>query len=274
MKTILLGEKKFSPKAIHKLAAYGKIIEFKSLKCFVKILPKADVIITALDINLDKSLLSKANKLKLIGSRTTQLRYIDLEECKKRKIKVINIKSNSPVLKKTPSSAEETIGLIFSIIRKFPSAFDSIKLEKWQRMEHCGTELYGKTVGLIGFGRLGKMVAHYCKAFSTKIIAYDPYIDTQQMRKYGVKKVSLGYLLKNSHIISLHSIYDDSTYQLLKEEHFKKMKKDAYFINTARGEITDERALLHALQNKWIAPILSYHHCILQVRRKIGIGKG
>jgi len=120
-------------------------------------------------------------------------------------------------------------------------------------MEHCGTELHGKRVGLIGFGRLGKMVAKYCRAFSTMVIAYDPYVDAKEMRGCGVKKVGLDYLLKNSDIVTVHAIYDESTYRFLNEEHFRKMKKDAYFINTARGEITDENALFYALQNKWIA---------------------
>ena len=253
MKKILLGEKSFSSKAIRKLTNYGEIIEYKSKKHFMKRLPEADIIITALDIKLNKHLLSKAHKLKLIGSRTTQLRYIDLVECEKRKIKVINIKSNSAVLKKTPSTAEETMGLIFCVIRKFPSAFDSIKREKWQRMEHCGTELHGKRIGIIGFGRLGKMVAHYCNAFSTKVIAYDPNVDTLKMSKYRVEKVDLDYLLRSSDIISVHAIYDESTYRFLNEEHFRKMKKDAYFINTSRGEITDEDALLSALEKKCIA---------------------
>ena len=111
----------------------------------------------------------------------------------------------------------------------------------------------GKTIGLIGFGRLGRMVADYSHAFGMKVLACDPYVNSAEMKKLGVKKVVLDSLLKNSDIVSAHCVYDDTTLGLLKEKHFKVMKKTAVFINTARGEITDEKALLKALKNKWVA---------------------
>lgn len=251
--TILLGESPFSVKALAELSRRGRVIPFLSVKQFINNLPKADVILSALNVKLDKPLLDRAQKLKLIGSRTTQLRYIDLDECNRRKIRIINIKSSSPILKKTPSTAEETVGLIFALIRKLPWAFDSIKKEKWERMEHCGTELSGKTVGLIGFGRLGKMVSIYCRAFGAKVITHDPYLNGTDLRHCRVRKIGLNELLKTADIVSVHAIYNDSTYQLLSRKHFQQMKKSAYFINTARGEITDEKALLEALRKKWIS---------------------
>lgn len=252
-RTILLGEQNFNGVALRLLKRYGTVIPFGSKTEFLKNLSNADVLINALDIKLTKDLIVKAPKLKLIGSRTTQLRYIDLAECKKRNIKVINIQTDSPVLCKTPSTAEETMALIFALTRKLPWAFDSIKRQRWERMKYCGTELAGKTVGLIGFGRLGRMVGSYCQAFGTKVVAYDPYVTSPQMKKYKVKKLGLFYLLKIADIVSVHTIYNDHTYQLLTKKHFQRMKRGAYFINTARGEITDEVALLAALQNKWIA---------------------
>lgn len=252
-KNILLGEKEFNGKALNRLNRYGKVIPFTSREQFIRNLPTADVILNGLDMKLDKYLISKAYKLKIIGSRTTQLRYIDLDECRRRKIKVIHIKTSSAVLRKTPSTAEETMALIFALIRKIPWAFDSIKREEWQRMRYCGTELAGKTIGLIGFGRLGRMVARYCNAFRTNVIAHDPSAPSGEMRKYKVKKVKLNDLLKMADIVSVHATYDQHTYQLLSKEHFQRMKRGAYFINTARGEITDERALLQALREKWLA---------------------
>ncbi len=251
--TILIGEKSFHPGALKKLSAYGNIIPYGSPKLFLKNLQKADIIITALDVKLERPILDRAPRLRLIGSRTTQLRYIDLKECASREIKVVNIKADSSVLRKTPSTAEETMALIFALIRNIPWGFDSIKAGKWRRVEYCGTELAEKAVGLIGFGRLGRMVAHYCRAFNAEVVAHDPFVSASQMKKLGVRKVTLNRLLTSSDIISLHSIYNEHTYGLLGEEHFRRMKKGSFFINTARGEITNEKALLEALRTGRLA---------------------
>ena len=223
-KIILLGEKLFDLEAKEILAPYGEVIDFENENNFKQHLPLADVVITALSINLDKSLLARARRLRLIGSRTTQLRYLDLDECKRRNIQVINIKGDSPVLETTPSTAEEAMGLIFTITRKFAPAFDSIKKGKWERLEHCGTELYEKTVGLIGFGRLGKKVAHYCQAFSTKVIAYDPYIPSWIAKEYRVELVStLRDLAENSDYVSAHVPLNEETEKMMDSGFFNAM---------------------------------------------------
>lgn len=253
MLNILLAEKIFSLKAKKILSQKGRVLDFISRRAFLRNLPKADVLVNALEVKLDRNILEKADRLRLIGSRTTQLRYINLGVCKERGIKVINIKANSAVLRMTPSTAEETMALIFALLRRIPWAFDSIKKGRWERKKYEGRELFGKTIGLIGFGRLGRMVAKYGRAFGAGIVAYDPYVGKRAMGLFGVKKMSLISLLRKSDVISLHSIYNDSTFGLLKQEHFKRMRPDAIFINTARGEITDEAALLMALKKGWIA---------------------
>lgn len=250
---ILIAEKQFSESAKKVLAKAGKVVDFGALKEFYKNLPKADAVVTGLEIKFYKPILDKAKNLKVIGSRTTQLRYLDLEECKNRGIRVVNIKAESPVLQKTPSTAEETMALIMTLLRKLPWAFESLKKGIWDRKKYSGRELAGKTIGLIGFGRLGKMVSGYSKAFGMRVLAYDPFVAATEMKKLGAEKSSLNDLLKDSDIVSLHCIYSDSTFGMLKGDHFRKMKPEAVFINTARGEITDERALLQALQKKWIA---------------------
>ena len=253
MRRILIGERNFSSTAMDDLKGYGEVIEFGSPDAFSRNVSKADVLITALEVRLDKSLLDRAARLKLIGSRTTQLRYIDLEICASRGIKVVNIRADSTVLRQTPSTAEETMALIFALTRKLPWAFDSIKAGKWKRMDYCGTELSGKRVGLIGFGRLGRMVARFCRAFNARVVAYDPHVGAAQVKRFGATKVTLDRLLKSCDIVSVHSIYNDKTHGLLGAEHFGKMKKGSIFINTARGEITDEKALLAVLRSGQLA---------------------
>src|SRR3989338_725386 len=154
MTNILIAEKEFSQGAKKILARRGKVHDFKSRGHFFKNLKNADALVTGLEIKLSKDVLTRAPRLKLIGSRTTQLRYIDLNECKRRGIKVVNIKADSPVLRKTPSTAEETIALMLALMRKIPWAFESLKRKEWKRKYYGGFELYEKTIGLIGFGRL------------------------------------------------------------------------------------------------------------------------
>lgn len=249
---ILIAEKDFSRKAKNILAKCGDVFDFVSINEFYKNLPLADAVITGLEMEFSKEIISLAKKLKLIGSRTTQLRYLDLGECSRKNIKVINIKADSPVLKKTFSTAEEAFALILSLLRNIPYAFDSIKREEWDRKKYAGIELYGKTLGLIGFGRLGKMVAKYGHAFGMKILAHDPFVGASEMGKNYTRKLGLSELLRKSDIVSLHSIYNDSTFGMIREKHFKLMKPTSVFINTARGEITNEKHLLKALKNKWI----------------------
>lgn len=252
-KTILLAERGFSPEAAAILSRAGTVVEFGSKRNFLHHLPAADVVMTALDIEWDKSLLDRAFRLSLIGSRTTQLRYIDLKECRRRRIKILNIHAGSSVLKNTPSTAEETMALILSLVRKIPWAFEWTKQGKWGRNEFAGIELAGKKIGLVGFGRLGRMVARYSRAFSMIPVAFDPRVGAEEMRRHRVRKVGLESLLKASDIVSVHAVYDASTRNLLGLRHFKMMKPSAWFINTARGEITDEHALLLALKRHWIA---------------------
>ena len=253
MLNILIAEKDFSPVAKKVLTKAGRVIDYGSKENFLKNLPQADAAVVGLEIKFNKSLLDKAPHLKLIGSRTTQLRYLDLAECLRRNIKVVNIKAESSVLKKTFSTAEETMALIFSVTRCLPWAFESVKKGNWERKKYGGIELMDKTIGLVGFGRLGRMVAKYSQAFGMHILAYDPYISNTTMKSFGVKKTTLEKIFKGSDIISLHCVYDDKTLGMIREGHFKSMKRTAFLINTARGEITDESALLKALKNKWLA---------------------
>ncbi len=250
---ILIAEKEFSAKAKKILARSGRVINFGSRAEFFRNLSKADVVVTGLEVKFDKPILDRARRLKLIGSRTTQLRYLDLDECRRRGIKIVNIKADAPALHKTPSTAEETMALILALLRKIPWGFEAIKKGEWDRAKYSGRELSGKTIGLIGFGRLGRLVAGYSAAFGMRALAYDPFVGAAEMKKYGAVKADLPNLLKLSDVVSLHAVYNDSTYKMLKQEHFKLMKPTAVFINTARGEITDEVALLEALKKGWIA---------------------
>lgn len=213
----------------------------------------ANILVLRLAYKIDASWTDKMPNLKIIATPTTGLNHVDLKEAARRGIRVISLRGRTSFLKYIPSTAEETMALIFALVRKIPWAHEHVMSGGWNRDLFKGNQLIGKTLGLIGFGRLGKIVARYGKAFGMKILAHDPYLASRVFARYGAHRVALEQLLRSSDIVSLHVSLTEATKNLLREKHFRLMKPAAYFINTARGEIIDEAALLKALQKKWIA---------------------
>jgi D-3-phosphoglycerate dehydrogenase len=251
---ILIGEpENYSPKAISIYRKLGKVLIPKSDRELGKFLPQADVLVIRLGIRADKKLLDKAPNLKAIAANTTGLNHIDLGETQKRKIAVISLRGQTDFLKNVHATPELTFTLVLSLIRKIPWAFDDVKKGRWNRTKYLGNELFGKTIGLLGLGRVGKIVAGYARAFGMKVVAADPAVSAGNMKKVGAKKVSPDKLFKISDIVSVHALYSPGIGEIVKERHLKLMKSSAVFINTARGELTDEAALLKALKKEWIA---------------------
>lgn len=251
--TILIAEREFSDRARALLARAGRVIPFGSRQEFMRNLSDAHAIVAGLEVKFDRATLARARVLRVLGTRTTQLRHIDLDFCRERGITVVNIRADSPVLKNTPSTAEEAMALMLALARRIPWAHASVTRGEWKRRAYGGNELKGKTLGLIGFGRLGRMVARYAMAFDMRVAAYDPRVEAGDMKKLGVRRMALMSLLRHADVVSLHSVYNEKTKGMLGREHFAAMKQTAFFINTARGEITDEAALCDALGKGMIA---------------------
>jgi len=247
---ILVAESQFAPSALRLLEAAGRVFPFEE---FDARLPVADAIVTGLEVYLRRPVLERAERLQVIASRTSQLRHIDLEAAEQRGIDVLFIDPADPLLRETPSTAEETMALVLGLARRLPWAFDALRAGRWTRSEHAGTELKGKTIGLIGFGRLGQMVAGYAGAFGMEVLAHDPRPDRDAAARLRVELVDLADLLARSDVVSVHCTYSAETERLLRREHFRAMKPSALFVNTARGEITDEGDLVAALEAGEIA---------------------
>ena len=213
----------------------------------------ANVLVLRLAYKIDSSWMDKMPNLKVIATPTTGLNHIDLKEAKKRKIKVISLKGHTSFLKDVPSTAEETLALMTALVRKLPWAFDDVKKGNWNRDAWRGHQFIHKTLGLLGCGRLGKIVAKYGKALGMRILGTDPNIDAGTLTRQSIEKVLMEKLFRESDIVSVHVSLEPDTHNLVQEKHLKMMKSTAYLINTARGEIIDEKALLKALENKWIA---------------------
>ncbi|OIO45844.1 MAG: 3-phosphoglycerate dehydrogenase [Parcubacteria group bacterium CG1_02_39_15] len=207
----------------------------EELKMAIK---EVDGIILRSKTKLDKEIIGAANNLKVIGRAGTGLDNIDLEAVRDKKIEVLNTPEAVTV-----SVAELTLGLIFACARNIKKATLFLKEGKWEKEKLEGVEIYGKTLGIIGLGRIGKEVAKRAISLGMKVIFYDPSIDYFE----GVEKVSLDSLFTLSDIITVHVPLTPQTYHLVSRELFSKMKEGTIFINCARGGIIDEEALYEML---------------------------
>jgi D-3-phosphoglycerate dehydrogenase / 2-oxoglutarate reductase len=153
------------------------------------------------------------------------------------------------------SVAELAIGLMLGLARKIPAADRHAKQSRWERHQFMGSELHGKTLGVVGFGRIGRLTAHRAAAFGMEIIAYDPFVDPKSLANIGfaARLVSLDELLPQADVVSCHMPANENTRNLFDYGRFCQMKPSAQFINVARGEVVDEQGLIRALQEKKIA---------------------
>lgn len=210
-----------------------------------------DVLIVRLGFQVDRELLDAAKRLRYVVTATTGLNHIDMDYAAAKGVKILCLRGQVDFLKTVRATAELTVGLAIALIRQIPRAFDSVLDGEWNRDLFRGTELYGKTAGIVGMGRLGCIVAEYFKAFGMVVKGFDPRPDFPH--EYALRATTLHELLSDSDIVSLHVAYNQETHHLLGPNEFGKMKENSILINTSRGGVIDERALLQALQSKQIS---------------------
>ena len=186
---------------------------------------------------LDEYILKHFNGTILTAS--TGLNHIDIDYCNEKGIKVMSHKEDMELLNELPSTSELAFGLMSSMLRNIPSSFDDVKKGNWDYDSHMGHQLKGKTIGIIGYGRLGKMMTDYCYAFGMNTLPYDPY-------KFDA---DFELLLKISDVISLHVHANDETRHMINKKTLVKMKNNSYIVNTSRGEIVNEHDIVDALRS-------------------------
>ena len=200
-------------------------------------------IITRLAYRIDYDFLAQAKKIKFIATATTGLNHIaeglDLE--------IISLKGERDFLNKITPTAEHTWGLIIALARQYKKAFSSVESYFWDRDQNLGMQLFGKTIGIIGLGRLGFMVAQYAQAFGMRVL----YYDIKQMN-VDFREELLSSLLEKSDVVTIHLPFDSETRDFISHDELSLMKRNALLINTARGEIVNEDALLYALESGYI----------------------
>jgi D-3-phosphoglycerate dehydrogenase len=205
-----------------------------------------DVYLASLHVRLDAETIASAKQLKAIVTPSTGLDHIDIAAAQRRGIAVLCLKDDREFLNSLTATAELAWALLLSVVRRLPWAVQAAHSGDWARDRFRGHQLSGKTLGIIGYGRLGSMVAEYGKAFRMRVIATDV---THRPAASGVAMVPLADLLPQADVISIHVHLTDQTRGLVGREQFAKMKRGAVLINTSRGAIVDEAALLDALSS-------------------------
>jgi D-3-phosphoglycerate dehydrogenase len=194
------------------------------------------------------AVLQQGSRLKVVGRAGVGVDNIDLDAAKDRGVIVVNAPDAT-----TTAVAEHTIALILSLARGVPRGNASLKSGKWLKKELVGVELAGKTLGVIGVGRIGAAVTNRAEALEMIVLGYNPLVTTERIRKTGAEPVSLEELYARSDFISLHVPLNEETCGLIDERALAKMKRGVRLINTARGEVIDEPALLAALESGQVA---------------------
>ncbi len=194
-----------------------------------------------------REVIGNADNLKVIARAGVGLDNIDLDAAKEKGIKVVNTPGGTTI-----SVAELTFGLMLASTRNITRADASLKEKKWEKKKLGGFELYGKTFGIIGLGRIGREVAKRAKGFGMKVVAYDPYVKKEEIPDIDVELVSMDDILKNSDFITLHIPAIPQTRHIISEAEIAKMKDGVVLINAARGGVVDEEAVYNGLTSKKI----------------------
>jgi D-3-phosphoglycerate dehydrogenase / 2-oxoglutarate reductase len=208
------------------------------------------VLIVRSGTQVTRKIIQHADNLRFIGRAGTGVDNIDVEAATRRGIIVINTPGGNTI-----STAEHAISLLLALTRNIPQAYTSLREGKWDRKSFKGSELYGKTLGIIGVGKIGKEVGLRLQSFGMHVIAYDPLVSADVMAKHNFESVSIDELLRRADYITVHTPINDQTRGIIGEEAFKKCKKGVRLVNCARGGIIDEKALLPALENGVVAGV-------------------
>ncbi|MFL2640721.1 MAG: phosphoglycerate dehydrogenase [Dehalococcoidia bacterium] len=208
----------------------------------IEIIGDYDGLVVRSDTQVTKEILDAGINLQVVGRAGVGVDNIDIPVATEKGIVVVNAPSSNTV-----AAAEHTIALILSLVRHVPQAHSSMVSGRWDRKNFMGTELRGKTLGLVGLGRIGSEVARKAAPFDVKLIAYDPFVSVDYAVNAGVELVDFEYLIKTADIISLHTPLAKDSKFLVGKEQIANMKNTALLINCARGGLIDEGALLDAL---------------------------
>lgn len=207
-----------------------------------------DALIVRSATKVTKDVIDAAVNLKVIGRAGVGLDNVDLDAATQKGIIVMNTPAGNTI-----STAEHTMSMLLSLSRSIPQANASVKIGEWKRSKFMGIELYGKALGVIGFGRIGREVAKRAFSFGMKVLAYDPFLSREVAEELGVEVVELKEIFASADFLTVHTPLTDETKHLISTEEFAIMKKGVRVLNCARGGIIDEQALANAIKEGKVA---------------------
>ncbi|MDO4917390.1 MAG: hydroxyacid dehydrogenase, partial [Rothia sp. (in: high G+C Gram-positive bacteria)] len=246
---VLIAEK-LSPATVDALGPDFTIVECDgaSRQELLNHIGDVDAILIRSATQLDSEAISAAKNLKVIARAGVGLDNVDIKAATAAGVMVVNAPTSNVI-----SAAELTVAHILGVARNIAAADASMKKGQWKRSAFSGVELFEKTVGIIGLGRIGGLVAERLKAFGTEVIAYDPFVTSARAASMGVRLVELDELLRSADFMTIHMPKTPETLGMIDAEAFKKMKNTAFVVNVARGGLIDEAALNDALRAGEIA---------------------
>ncbi len=213
-----------------------------------KIIGGYDALIIRSATKVTKELLGKAIKLKIVGRAGSGLDNVDIAAATKKGVVVMNTPGGNTV-----TTAEHTIGMLFACARMIPQAYASLKEGKWEKKRFEGVELYDKTLGIVGLGAIGGVVASRAVGLGMRVLAYDPFISAEKAKSLGIELVDLSTIYKLSDFITFHTPKTKETANLINKNTIAKMKDGVRIINCARGGIVNEQDLYEALKSGKVA---------------------
>ena len=249
MISILIAEPdRFSPEAVELLETFAIVVCRATPQAeMCAALGQFDVVWLRLGLRLGAADLPAAPRCRAVVSATTGLDHLDLPALAARGITVLSLKGRREFLRQIRGTAELTVALLLALLRHLPPALAAVRGGEWNRDDFRGHEVFGKTAGIIGCGRLGSIVASYLHAMGAQMLAFDPHAVLTE--PHVTQVTALDELLARSDIVSLHADLNDSSRGLLGPREFARMKPGAVLVNTARGELLNESALLDALRS-------------------------
>jgi D-3-phosphoglycerate dehydrogenase len=214
-----------------------------------EIIPRYDGIVIRSATKLTAELIQKAERLKVIGRAGVGVDNVDVDAATRHGIVVANAPESTVV-----SAAEQTIGLLVALARNIPQAHAALKQGRWERSRWSGIELDGKTLGIVGFGRIGQQVGRRAIGLGMRVVAYDPFVSEERFRELGVERAeTLDDVLGAADVVTLHSPLTEETRGLIGHETIAKMRDGARLVNAARGALVDEEALAEAIRSGKLA---------------------
>lgn len=247
MKPKILITEELSEEGIQILRTGGMEVDaVKGLKHeeLLKKIKDYDALIVRSATKVNRELVNAGTKLRAVGRAGVGIDNVDVDAATEKGIIVVNAPEGSTI-----SVAEHTIAMLMGLSRKIPQACSTIRERKWEKSRFMGTQVYDKTLGIVGIGRIGAEVAKRAQGLGMKVIAYDPFINSERAKELGVSLVTLDELLGESDYISTHTPLTKETKNLIGADAFKKMRNGVRIINCARGGIIDEKALVEAIKS-------------------------